>query len=110
MGKFGKLRGGSDAAKIKSLRACERNGPRRGIRVCHGSILVGRASACLLLNFSAMLAVKRRQAKARPTRDSCTMISRKVIQDVERIAIERAMMKKRKLGKTRLEIPPLHFG
>jgi aryl-alcohol dehydrogenase-like predicted oxidoreductase len=38
------------------------------------------------------------------------MISRKVIQDVERIAKERVMMKKRNLGKTGLEISPLVFG
>src|SRR6266436_2576561 len=107
MSKFGKLRGGSDAAKIKSLCACKFNCARRRVAMTHGSILVGRASACLLLNFVAVVEVKSRQAEARPTRDSCTMISRKVIQDVERIAIERVMMKKRNLGKTGLEISPL---
>jgi aryl-alcohol dehydrogenase-like predicted oxidoreductase len=38
------------------------------------------------------------------------MFPRSLIQDVERIAKEGAMMKKRKLGKTGLEISPLVFG
>jgi hypothetical protein len=62
MRKLGKLHCGSDAAEIESRRACELNRPRRGIAVRHGLILVGQASACLVLIF-AEAEVKRTQAE-----------------------------------------------
>jgi hypothetical protein len=43
---------GSDAAEIESRLDREFDGPCREIGICHGSILVGRASACLLLIFA----------------------------------------------------------
>ena len=52
MRQFRKLRGGSDAAQIESHRVRKLNRPRRRIIVRHGKILVGRASACLLLIFA----------------------------------------------------------
>ena len=56
-----------------------------GLALRHELILVGQASACLVLIFAALAEVKSRQAEARPTRE-CTVPSRDFIQHVGRIA------------------------
>jgi len=109
MRKLGKLGSGSNAAEIEPRCARQLKGTRRGIGICHGLILVGRASACLLLIFAAAANLKSRQAKAYPTCE-CNVPPRHFIQDVVKNVEERLMMKKRKLGKTGLEIAPLVFG
>src|SRR5579863_3154870 len=119
MRKLGKLCGRSDAAEIESQFPRKIHGPRRGVSVGHGSILIGQASACLVLIFTGTDKIKRRQLVLHDVqcKKSALLanhvhfpfgISSKTWQETHSTEEERAsQMNMRKLGKTEIEISPL---